>query len=60
MAGRPRKATVDEEIPVTIRFPEDVHSDAKKFAAADQRSFNLYIVRAVKAQNEAEKKKEGK
>lgn len=45
---------------MTIRFPEDVHSDAKKFAAADQRSFNLYIVRAVKAQNEAEKKKEGK
>jgi predicted HicB family RNase H-like nuclease len=46
----------DDEIAVTIRFPKDVHAEAAKAAKADDRSFNLYVVRAVRAQIEADKK----
>ena len=52
----------DDEVAVTIRFPKDVHAEAQKSAEADERSFNLWVVRAVRAQLEgAEKeKKKGK
>jgi len=42
----------DDEIAVTIRFPKDLHEEASKAAAVDERSFNLYVVRAVRAQVE--------
>ena len=49
-----------DEIPVTIRFPKDVHAKATKLAKVDERSFNLYIVRATRAQIEQDEKKGGK
>lgn len=56
-AGEDDDGGIADEVAVTIRFPPDVHSDAVKAAAADQRSFNLYVVRAVRAQVEQDKKR---
>lgn len=42
------------EVPVTIRFPPDVHAKMVTGAAADERSINQYVVRAVKAQLDRE------
>jgi len=55
MAGKRGKDDKDE-VPVTVRFPVDVHADAAELAKRDERSFNLYVVRAVRSQIERDKK----
>lgn len=51
------KREVDEEVPVTIRFPRDVHTDAKAEAVADDRTLNSVVVKAVRLYVEGEKAK---
>jgi len=46
-----------DEVPVTIRFPRGLQAEAKEFADADDRSFNLYVVRALRAQVESDRKR---
>lgn len=55
----PKKTTAGE-IPVTVRFPPDVHVDATKAAEADDRSFNNYVVVAVREKIAADKKARGR
>lgn len=51
----------DAEVPVTIRFPRDVHKDAKDEADADDRTLNSLVIRAVRVYVEGERaKKKGK
>jgi predicted transcriptional regulator len=59
--ARPRKRPEDKDptVTVSIRMPTDVHAEADRLAKADDRTLNVYVVRAVRAQNEAEKKKGG-
>ncbi len=41
-------------MPVTIRFPKDVHKAAADEAKADERTLNSVVVRAVRAYVEAQ------
>jgi predicted HicB family RNase H-like nuclease len=43
-----------EEVPVTIRFPKEVHKAAADEAKADDRTLNSVVVRAVRAYVEAQ------
>ncbi len=57
--ARPRKRPEDKTptVTISIRFPLDVHAEAERLAHADDRPLNVYVVRAVRAQNETEKKR---
>ncbi len=57
MAKKPDGDEGGDEVSVTIRFPRDVHRDAKEEAKADERTLNSVVVRAVRAYVEGEKAK---
>lgn len=54
MAKRPEPES--KEVTVSIRFPEDLHLEAKAAASADDRSLNSLVVRAVRTYLEKERK----
>lgn len=57
---RPKKPAADAPgVPITVRFPAKVRDDATAAAEADDRSFNSYVVRAVQAAVERDKKRHG-
>ena len=47
-----------DEIPVTVRFPADIQRRAKRLADKEERSFNLWIVRAVRDRVEQDERAE--
>jgi len=55
LRAMPRKREEEREIPITIRFPPEVHTQATALADEDDRSFNSYVVRAVRAQIERDR-----
>ncbi|HXJ49416.1 MAG TPA: YlcI/YnfO family protein, partial [Candidatus Acidoferrum sp.] len=60
LSGKDNVERDPDEVAVTIRFPKDVHAEAQKAAEADERSFNLWIVRAVRAQLDGAEKERKK
>lgn len=56
MPKRARAQETPAVVKMIIRIPADVHADAVENAKADERSLNLYVVRAIRDANEAAKK----
>lgn len=50
----------EEEVPVTIRFPKDLHGWAKDRAEEEDRTLNAVVVRALKAAREQAEREQKK
>lgn len=52
-----RTAADAPDVPITVRFPAKLRDDLKAAADADGRSFNAFVVRALQAAIERDRKR---